>query len=67
MNSISVSVTQNLLVDIYLLLDKINKTLTLLKFNPNDVSNQNLSNSNYHIGYRNAECETGSDIITWGE
>jgi hypothetical protein len=53
MDSKPVSVALIGLVDIYLLLDKINSILTLPTFNAYNVYNQTFSNSHYHIGYRN--------------
>ena len=66
MNSIPVCVTLIRLADIYLLLDKINSILSLQTFNAYNVYNQHMSNSHYHIGYRNAERDTRSEYFHLG-
>jgi hypothetical protein len=66
MGSIHVSVTLIGLVDIYLLSDKIDYILTVPTFSGYNVYNQILSNSNYHICYRNVDCDTGSGYFRLG-
>ena len=62
-NSIPVSVTLIRLVDIYLLLDKINSILKVPIFNTYNVHNQNFSISHY---YWNVDCDTQSEYFHLG-